>query len=76
MRRSEKALRWFKGLSAFQHGTIVVLLPFAVFTFLLILLEYSLISFGYVAVAGFVSYAVLIPAVFIYILAIRLSEEG
>ena len=75
MRRSEEALRWFRCLSAFQHGTIVVLIPFAVFTFLLILLEFSLVSFAYVAVAGFVSYAVLIPAAFIYILAVRLREE-
>jgi len=74
--RTEEALRWFKGLSAFQHGTIVVLLPFAVFTFLLILLEYSLVSFGYVAVAGFVSFGMLIPIVFIYILSVRLSDEG
>lgn len=73
--KAKKALKWFNGLSPFQHGIILVLLPFAVFTFLLVLLVYSVVPSGYVAVAGFVSYAVLIPCVFIYILYIRLSDE-
>lgn len=71
----KKVLRWFRGLSAFQHATVVVLLPFVVFAFLFVLLSNPAVPFDYVAVASFISFGFLIPCVTIYVLAIYIREE-
>jgi len=71
----KKVLRWFEGLSAFQHAAVAVLLSFLVFIFLLVLLNNPAVPFDYIAVAGFVSFGLLIPCVTIYVLALYIREE-
>lgn len=71
----ERVLRWFEGLSPFQHGAIAVLLPFLVFTTLFVLINNSVVPFSYVAVVAFVSFGLFIPCVTIYVLALYIREE-
>lgn len=71
----KKVLRWFEGLSPFQHGAIAVLLPFLVFILLFVLLVSSAVPFTYIAIAAFVSFGLVIPCVTIYVLAIYIREE-
>jgi hypothetical protein len=69
------ALRWFEGLSAFQHGAFVVTLPFVGFAFLFLLLKLPVVPSGYVAVASFLAYGLVIPCVVIYVLAIHITDD-
>jgi hypothetical protein len=73
--QAKEALRWFESLSAFQHGAFVVTLPFVGFAFLFLLLRLPSVPSGYVAVASFLAYGLVIPCVVIYVLGINITEK-
>lgn len=64
------------GLSAYQHGTVAVLLPVLGFILLLLSFTSSLVPSEYAAVASFVLLGALIPSGVLYVLNSYFSEEG
>jgi hypothetical protein len=74
MVRSEDVTELLSGLSPFQYGAVVVLLPVLGFLALLVLLGSSVVPSDYIVVASFVLLGALIPSGIIYVLSVLFDE--
>lgn len=63
-------------LSAYQHGTVAVLLPLLGFVLLLFFFVSPVVPSEYAAVASFVLLGALIPSGVLYVLNVYFSDEG